>query len=161
MLTWEDLCNDKVLSELPYKIELTGRGQIIMSPTSIYHGNYAYRISSLLDGLLPGGEIITECAVETADGVREADTAWCSLDRWQVIKDQVSSSVAPEICVEVLSPSNSLDEMMTKRSLYIAAGAKEYWLCNREGEVRFFDGTKELEQSVMCPAFPKVLPKRG
>ena len=132
-----------------------------MTPRSNYHGHHAARIAMLLDGLLPDGEIIMGCAIETADGVREADTAWCSLDRWQVIKDQVSSSVAPEICMEVLSPSNSFAEMMTKRALYIAAGAKEYWLCNREGEMRFFDGTKELEQSVMCPAFPKVLPKRG
>ncbi len=33
MLTWEDLCNDKRLVDLPFKIELTGRGKIIMSPT--------------------------------------------------------------------------------------------------------------------------------
>ena len=161
MLTWDDLCNDKRFADLPYKIELNGRGQILMSPTSNYHGHHAARIAMLLDGLLPKGEIISECAVQTADGVREADTVWCSPERWEIIKDETASSVAPEICVEVISRSNTAAEMMAKRALYIAAGAKEYWLCNREGEMRFFDGTKELEQSVMCPAFPRVLPKRG
>lgn len=132
-----------------------------MTPRSNYQGHLAFRTASLLNRLLPDGEIIMGCAVEIADGVREADTVWCSRERWEIIKDETASSVAPEICVEVISRSNTAAEMMTKRALYIAAGAKEYWLCNREGEMRFFDGTKELEQSVMCPAFPKVLPKRG
>ena len=140
MLTWEDLCNDKRLEDLPFKIELTGRGQIIMSPTHNFHGNFAARIGSLLERLLPDGEVIVECAVQTGDGVRETDVAWASLERWDKIKDDFASSIAPEICAEVLSPSNTFEEMMLKRSLYIAAGAREYWLCDREGRMRFFDG---------------------
>jgi Uma2 family endonuclease len=106
------------------------------------------------------GEVIVECAVETADGVKEADTAWVSEALWEKVQDLHASSPAPEICVEVISKSNSMEELMTKRQLLIAAGAKEYWLCDKQGNMRFFDGVKELDQSMMCPGFPKLLPAR-
>lgn len=160
MYTWEQLCADKRFEDLPFKIETNARGQIIMSPTWMYHGSNAYRIARLLEKLLPQGEVIVECAVETADGVKEADAAWLSDDLWAKVKDRPTSSPAPEICVEVISKSNTLEEMMNKRQLYIGAGAKEYWLCDQQGNMRFFDGLRELDASELCPGFPKVLPDR-
>ena len=41
---------------------------------------------------------------------------------------------APEICVEVLSPSNSKPEMEEKRALYFEAGAQEVWICGLDGK---------------------------
>ncbi|MBX7209493.1 MAG: Uma2 family endonuclease [Verrucomicrobiaceae bacterium] len=160
MHTWEQLCEDKRFKDLPYKIETNARGQIIMSPAWMYHGSNVNRIARLLESFLSSGEVIVECAVDTADGVKEADTAWLSDALWDKVKDQPTCSPAPEICVEVISKSNSLEEMMYKRQLYIGAGAKEYWLCDKEGNMRFFDGVKELESSILCPEFPKLLPPR-
>ena len=160
MYTWEQLCEDKRFQDLPFKIETNARGQIIMSPTWMYHGSNANRIARLLEKLLPAGEVIVECAVETADGVKEADTAWLSDALWDKVKDRPTSSPAPEICVEVISKSNTFEEMMNKRQLYIGAGAKEYWLCDKQGNMRFFDGVKELDASVLCPDFPRLLPSR-
>mgnify|MGYP001313879954 CR=1 FL=1 len=37
---------------------------------------------------------------------------------------------APEICLEILSPSNSIVEMEMKRALYFEAGAREVWECD-------------------------------
>ena len=159
MMTWPDLCAEKRLQDLPFKIELNGRGQIIMSPTYFYHGSYAYRIARLLEEFMPEGMVVTECAVETADGVREADAAWLSEALAEQMEDVYACHQAPEICVEVISQSNSFEEMMLKRQLFIAAGAKEYWLCDRKGKMRFFNGIHELPKSVLCPEFPEVLPK--
>ena len=37
-LTWEELCRDPNLHDLPFKIETNDRGQIVMSPlTGLYH----------------------------------------------------------------------------------------------------------------------------
>lgn len=47
-----------------------------------------------------------------------------------------------------------MEELMIKRQLFIAAGAREYWLCDKQGNMGFFDGVKELDESVMCPGFP-------
>ena len=160
MLTWEQLCEDKRFQDLPFKIETNARGQILMSPTSMYHGSNANRVARLLESLMGDGEIIVECAVETADGVKEADVAWVSEELWARVQDMAASSPSPEICVEVISKSNSMEELMNKRQLFIAAGAREYWLCDKQGSMRFFDGVRELEQSVMCPDFPKLLPSR-
>jgi len=56
---------------------------------------------------------------------------------------------APEICVEIVSPSNTDKEMQDKIQLYLAKGAKEVWLCNLEGELRFYTYVGEIDGSNM------------
>jgi Uma2 family endonuclease len=160
MLTWEEICADPALSDLPYKIETNRHGQIIMSPTRYYHGGHAAKIAILLERLMGGGEVIVECAVETADGVKEADVAWLSDELADQMQDVAACPVAPQICAEVTSPSNTPEQMAAKRDLYFGAGAVEYWLCDREGRMRFFAPGGELERSGLCPEFPQVLPSR-
>jgi hypothetical protein len=35
---------------------------------------------------------------------------------------------APELCIEVVSPSNSVKELQEKLTAYLAAGAEEVWI---------------------------------
>ncbi len=130
-MQWQDICNDKLLQDLPYKIELNRWGQIIMSPAKIKHGFYQSRIGYLLESLTTGGEVITECAIRTTDNVKVADVAWVSDERANIILDEISASIAPEICVEVRSESNTNEEMEFKKQLYFGAGAQEVWVCDR------------------------------
>jgi Uma2 family endonuclease len=106
--------------------------------------------------LLPDGEIFTECPVSTAGGVKVADVAWIAPDRRENLVELVLLEPAPEICVEVLSPSNSAAEIDQKRALYFDAGAAEVWICNLDGSMSFFVGPDHLQSStsVLCPAFP-------
>ena len=60
---------------------------------------------------------------------------------------------APEICVEVLSPSNSAEDIELKRRLYFEEGAQEIWICGLEGQMKFFSPVGELEASKVCPKF--------
>lgn len=159
-MTWKELCLDERFRDLPFKIELNGRGQIIMSPTSNYHGYFAFKIGELLRKHLPKGEVIVECAVETSDGVKEADVAWASRKRWAIIADEFSSSIAPEICVEVISSTNSRKEMLAKKNLYLAAGALEYWLCHKDGRIEFHDATGQIERSSKAPGFPNRIARK-
>jgi Uma2 family endonuclease len=152
---WRGICLDKRFEDAPYKIETNVVGQIIMSPTRNWHGYYAATIARLLGERMNGGKVLVECAVETTGGIKVADATWVSDARFEVIKDQFSSSTAPEICVEVLSPSNTLQEMMEKKDLYLAAGAVEYWLCDQNGLVQFLNESGMLEQSQLCPDFPR------
>ncbi len=156
--TWEALCADRSLRDLPYKIETNGFNKIIMSPASNWHGAQQAEICSLLRGLLPGGKAINECPVETSDGVRVPDVAWISNERWKPYVRAVSLPVAPEICVEILSPSNSRAEMLQKMRLYYEAGAQETWLCDEEGHMEFFSvlsAPAPVPASTLCPAFPQ------
>ena len=45
--------------------------------------------------------------------------------------------VAPEICVEVVSPSNSSAEIAEKIGLYLNQGALEVWICDQNGALTF------------------------
>jgi len=46
--------------------------------------------------------------------------------------------VAPELCVEVVSPSNSMIEIHEKAATYLAAGAHEVWLVGEDGTIEMF-----------------------
>lgn len=50
------------------------------------------------------------------------------------------STRASEICVEILSPSNTQPGIDEKRALYFDAGATEAWICNLDGSLSFFSG---------------------
>jgi Uma2 family endonuclease len=64
------------------------------------------------------------------------------------------STLAPEICVEVLSESNTEEKMQAKRALYRKIGAEEVWIVGEEGEIRFF-GEEEKERSDIAPGCPR------
>jgi Uma2 family endonuclease len=66
---------------------------------------------------------------------------------------------APEICVEVLSPSNTRVEIREKTALYFDAGAKEVWLCSDSGAMTFLRAgeTQPMPASQICPDFPRQI----
>lgn len=156
-MTWAELCENPKFQDLPFKIELNRAGQIIMSPTKNSHGYYASKIARIVRQLMGTGETFVELAIETEDSTKVADAAWASDNVFAIIKNEVSCSIAPEICVEVRSPGNSNSEIAFKRGLYLKAGAKEYWVCDQTGRMEFFDSNGKLSKSVLCPDFPASL----
>lgn len=156
MPTWAEICADPVLNDLPYKIETNRYGKIMMSPASFWHGGFEIEIGHLLKNLMTGGRAVAECAIETNDGIRVADVAWISRGRYEPHRKAVNLPIAPEICVEIISGSNTREEMLGKMQLYFAAGAQEVWLCNEDGDMEFFaaESTEPIKLSKLCPAFP-------
>jgi Uma2 family endonuclease len=156
-MTWVEACNDKSLQNLPYKVELNRQGKIIMSPTRNKHGFYQGEIAHLLRELLPQGRVIVECAIDTPEGTYVADVVWAGAERYKIIEDEFSCSIAPEICVEVWSPSNTPEEIEMKQRLYLSKGAVEFWHCAANGRLTQFDKSGELAQSKLCPQFPRQI----
>ncbi len=158
-LTWAEVCALPWLRDIPAKIETNKHNKIIMSPASSWHGSYEIRIAARLLHWLPGGEVIAECPIETAEGTRVADVAWMSRERWLPHKRAVSLPIAPEICVEIFSRSNIRDEMLEKMKLYYAAGAREVWLCDEDGRMEFFRAGHDapIPASELCPDFPSQI----
>jgi Uma2 family endonuclease len=134
-MLWSDVLADETLKDLPYKIELDEWGRIIMTPASNRHGLVQSRISHALRNHFPAGEVIVECSIQTRKGVRVADVAWCSDAFLARHGDETPFAVAPELCVEVLSPSNTRAEMDQKRTLYFESGAQEVWIVREGGGV--------------------------
>ncbi len=162
-MNWQQVCEDKSLADLPYKIELNQWGQIVMSPADYQHSSFQGEIIRWLNNLVPYGRAIPECAVETVEKTKVPHVVWLSPERQEQVRGQASCPVAPEICVEILSPSNPLAEMLGiadkpgKRELYFKAGASEFWLCDEKGRMRFFNPQGEIPFSNLCPEFPKSL----
>ncbi|MEM1295352.1 MAG: Uma2 family endonuclease [Verrucomicrobiota bacterium] len=154
-MTWQEVCDRKDLRDLPYKIELNQFGQILMSPASNHHGFLQARLSYLLlDHGPEGSRVISECSVDTSDGTKVADVAWLSEKFWKEHGSETPFSEAPELCVEIQSPSNTKAEMKFKRGLYFAAGASEVWVCNEAGELTFFVDGSQASESVLFPTVP-------
>jgi len=153
---WADVVADASLKDLAYKIELNEYGQILMTPHWPLHSELQSVLQEGLNRRMKGGRAVQEYAIQTAAGVRVADVAWRSAARWREIRaaGTAPAPVAPEICIEVRSRSNTDAELATKRALYFDAGALEVWVCDEEGHLRFFDPGNELAQSNLVPSFP-------
>ena len=156
-MNWRDVCDNQLLQNLPFKVELNEWGQIVMSPASNRHGRNQMAIGVHLRGLVQGGDIIAECSVDTSKGVKVADVAWASDEFLQSHGFETPYTAAPEICVEVVSPSNSTEEIAQKRALYFERGAREVWLCQERGAMSFFGPQGQLERSVLVPGFPATV----
>ena len=154
---WAEVLADPELRNVVGRIETDRHGNIIMSPPAAFsHGSDQFEIGHLLKTLMPSGRVVTECPISTRDGVRVADVAWISHARLAAIGENICLTLAPEICVEVLSPKNTRREMEEKKALYFAAEAREVWFCDRQGRMKFFIGAKSEGEAAsgMCPAFP-------
>jgi len=146
-MEWSEVIENPLFENLPFKIELNRFGQLLMSPASNSHGNMEYRAGRALEQSCPPGEIIIECSIQTSDGVKVADVAWASTEFINKYGYSTPYLQAPEICVEILSPSNGDEEMRIKTGLYLACGAQEVWLINAQGKLRFFSHSGELSSS--------------
>jgi hypothetical protein len=66
---------------------------------------------------------VSECPLSTAGGVKAIDVAWLAPGRPENISQLILFERAPEICVEIVSPSNSRSEITEKRA-YTATPAQ-------------------------------------
>ena len=146
---WDEVLRDPTLQDLPYKIELNAWGKVEMSPASNRHGRLqavlAMELAQQLQGL-----VITECSILTRIGIRVPDVAWASSGFMTAFGEITPYTRAPEICVEVVSPSNVQAEIIEKTSAYLAAGAVEVWIVAEDGSIRYFGADGERPAS----AFP-------
>ncbi|MGV3484436.1 MAG: Uma2 family endonuclease [Planctomycetaceae bacterium] len=157
---WAEVLNDPQWHEHPYRIETNSFGQIIMTPPAggphcIKQAEIAFQLRSLM-----GGKSLAECPIITEDGVKAADAAWYSAERFAQVAEQAAFEIAPEICVEVLSPRNTESEMQMKRQLYFAAGAMECWTCDLDGRMVYYGYQQPqapMKRSLLCPEFPAVI----
>lgn len=154
-MQWREVCEHPDLRNLPFKIELDEYGKIVMTPVKVAHSALQGEIEFILRTQLPQGKTLPECAISTPRGTKVADVAWVSNELFARIKEEIECSVAPEICIEVVSEGNTDKEMEEKKALYLEVGAMEFWVCDDTGEVKFFDESGELGRSDLAPGFPR------
>jgi Uma2 family endonuclease len=154
---WREVLADPFLAKLSHRIETDRHGHIVMSPPPAFsHGRRQAKIAGLMLKLMPDGQAVTECPLSTPEGVKAIDVAWISPVREENASEPVVLERAPEICVEIISPSNRASEIEEKRVLYFEAGAQEVWTCSVNGQLKFYlTSMQQVDASSLCPDFPK------
>jgi Uma2 family endonuclease len=141
---------------LPFPWETNAQGQIIMTPVNFGHSRYVGHLIRRIATIAPEWESGTELGVITSDGVKAPDVYLASaayVSRHEGGLGYVAE--APEICVEVMSPSNTWQEMHNKMPLYFQVGAQEVWIVDTEGKVAFFvPGSTPLPHSGLISDAP-------
>ncbi len=130
------------------KIERNENQQIvIMPPTSPVSGNFNSEIvyqlkdwgrKQKIDGVF--GD--SSSGYKLSDGsVRSPDASWVSVEAWSVIPKELQKRfppICPEFVVELLSESDSLEELKKKMQFtWIANGAKLAWLIDPKSKQTF------------------------
>jgi Uma2 family endonuclease len=115
------------------------RGEVRkMSPTGLTHGVLCTRVSTALENFVRKNDLGLVCGAETGfvvgrdpDSVLGSDAAFISRENVEKVEnfDKFGPS-APDLAVEVLSPSNTAVEMDEKISLYFGAGSRMVWIVN-------------------------------
>ena len=117
---------------------------VSMSPTGERHGFLASRLSSLLyqfsqetqAGWVMGGEVGIYIRREP-DRIRAADIAFWSKRRRPDGPSTGFSEVAPDLVVEILSPTDRWPEINEKISDYFSVGVGELWIVEPSDETVF------------------------
>lgn len=157
---WREICADPQLAKVEGRIESDAHGHILMSPPPGF--SHSSRQGAILALLMKktGGRALPECPVSTSGGIRGVDAVWVSYSRAEEALKENVLLIAPEICVEVLSPGNTRAEMDEKRGLLFGAGAEEVWFCDDKGRMFFFmkeAADAAVEVSRLYPEFPAVV----
>jgi Uma2 family endonuclease len=63
---------------------------------------------------------------------RVADVAFVSQERWDQIDPEGNLRGAPDLVIEVLSPSNTAAEMSKKKRLCLENGCREFWVLDAD-----------------------------
>ena len=117
-----------------FREELIGGKAVAMSPRPMYnHNHIAFNIAVLFSNYLRG----KPCTV-VPDGTdlylteedRFVPDVMVVCDRDKIRRDGVHG--APDLVVEVLSPSTMRNDRMRKKEVYQACGVREYWLVDPE-----------------------------
>jgi Uma2 family endonuclease len=60
--------------------------------------------------------------------LRVADVAYAPQERWNAVSSDGYLSGAPDLVIEVLSPSNTAAEMLEKEQICLENGCREFWI---------------------------------
>jgi len=80
-----------------------------------------------------------------------ADVVWASDEFIRTFAYETPYPKAPEICIEIVSPSNSKAEITGKVNLYLAKGAQEIWVVYEGGRITTYSHIGEIKKSTLAP----------
>ena len=147
----------------PFYYELRHGELVQVTRAKMKHARAQKRIERLLEQAA-GNDfcVAVECAFRPRPEheFRIADVAAVAMDRWENTDDDDNLRGAPDLVIEILSPSNTIAEMNDKEQLCLENGCREFWVVDpmlRQVKVSTPDGitrTYRSGQEVPLNLFP-------
>ena len=146
-LTYQDYFD---LPESDERYELID-GELYMAPTPIpEHQIFLFYLTKVVEEFITGhglGRVIIapQDVILSDDVVLQPDMMFVSNERLHIIKWGQYVQGAPDLVVEVLSPSTARHDRTLKRERYARFGVREYWIADIVGrtiEVNVSSGDK-------------------
>ncbi len=112
-------------------------GEIFVAPAPRdSHQKTVFRAAKYIESIAPEGEIrVSPIDVYLDDiNVVQPDVMWNGVDSPCVLVEDAYWRGAPDLVVEVLSPSTALRDKSTKFQLYEQFGVREYWIIDPTGQ---------------------------
>ncbi len=114
------------------------RGEVVSEPCpGVQRGEVRGNVGFVIKRFLvakPVGRVATSCGVVTErnpDTVRGPDASFYSIARLPLgLHVPKYHTEPPDLCVEVMSPSNSLRKLKDKAKEYLFAGVRAVWIVN-------------------------------
>ncbi len=137
-----------------YRYELVSGNLQMMSPAGGRHGRLANRISMLLNKHVDANHLGVVFAAETGfliqtdpDTVLAPDVAFVSLARFKSVENEVQYlPLAPELAIEVLSPSDRFSRVESKAFAWLDSGTKLVLLIDPDNEtIHAYRSRKQIE----------------
>src|SRR5688572_24118094 len=164
-LTYDDL--QRARETRDERLELI-EGEIVVTPSpSPMHQLVVHRLAVLLDRAIveSGLGLVLESPLDVFlanRNVFQPDLIVLLRDRIQLFGSAMVES-APSLAVEIISPSTSAYDRVTKRDVYAQHSVPEYWLVDPETEtITVFsnprDGRYQAEQTVSDVAVSATIP---
>ena len=106
-----------------------------MTRPQLKHHLIQARIRDLLKAIAPAGAFVEyEVAFRALPEheLRVADVAYVSLERMSGVDPDDNIRGAPDLVIEVLSPSNTVAEIYEKEKLCLENGAQQFWVVDAD-----------------------------
>ena len=166
LLTADEL--EKMPDDDSVRLELDEGELITMPPTALEHADYESNVCTLLKTHVRKhrlGKVYTgEGGFRLRDDtVRAPDVAFVRQERVPSVQTGGFGKGAPDLAVEIFSPSDSVRQLMRKVKQYFAAGCHTVWIMYPEqrevnaleasGADRLLKGDDLLEAPELLPGF--------
>jgi Uma2 family endonuclease len=164
LLTADEL--ERMTDDDSVQIELDEGELITMPPAGEEHGRHELKVIRLLDRFVEAhklGQIYTsDTGFRLRDNtVRCPDVGFVRQSRVAAMKSRGLAPGAPDLAVEIFSPSDSVRQLMRKVKQYFAAGCHTVWIVypeRREVQVLDAQGTDQLLSIGDTIEAPELLP---
>jgi Uma2 family endonuclease len=107
-------------------------GEIVVNPPKLPHQRSVRLALRLLETVIPSGELwVAPTGVYFDElNIPEPDIFWVSAENTSCVANAENSYLhgAPDLIIEILSPSTARNDKVTKFQLYEKYGVREYWI---------------------------------